>query len=228
MAILFIHGLFPAICDPPADWLCPDLPGYGVKTAAAIGLPEAAEFLSGLITEPVHLVGHSIGGAIAMLLATNYPECVASVVNVEGNFTLNDAFWSSRLAAMTAAQAEQEMDRLRADPTGWLTNAGVPISPATLAIAERSLATPAKTIHAMARSVVDITSKPAYLEHVRAVIDRGIPLHLIAGEHSRDAWDVPKFILTRAHSCLTQPEAGHMLMWNDQQAFVELVEFAIQ
>ena len=228
MAILFIHGLFPAIYDPPAGWLCPHLPGYGGEPTTATGLPEAVEFLRGLITGPVHLVGHSIGGTIAVLLAARYPECVASIVSVEGNFTLKDAFWSSHLAAMTPAGADAEIARLRADPAGWLIGAGVPVNAATLAIAERSLATPAKTIQAMARSVVDITSKPAYLEQVRTVIDHGIPLHLIAGEHSRAGWDVPESIMGRAHSCLTQPDAGHMLMWNDQRAFIELVEFAIQ
>ena len=130
--------------------------------------------------QPMHIVGHSIGGAIAVLLASLYPECVASVSNVEGNFTLNDAFWSAGLARMTDDEAAAELSRLREDPAGWLTQSHVEVTPSTLAIAKRSLATPAHTIHSMARSVVDITSRPAYLQQARGVLDRGIPFHLIA------------------------------------------------
>ncbi|WP_428942794.1 alpha/beta fold hydrolase [Xanthomonas oryzae] len=44
----------------------------------------------------VHLVGHSVGGAVSALVCSLYPELVASFTSVEGNFTLKDAFWSRR------------------------------------------------------------------------------------------------------------------------------------
>jgi pimeloyl-ACP methyl ester carboxylesterase len=40
----------------------------------------------------VSLVGHSVGGVVAYAFAHRYPECVKSLVSVEGNFTLKDAF----------------------------------------------------------------------------------------------------------------------------------------
>jgi len=79
MAIVFIHGLFAAIGVSPSRWICPDLPGYGDNPDGEATLPNAVEFIRGLITERVHVVGHSIGGAIAVLLAARYPECVASL-----------------------------------------------------------------------------------------------------------------------------------------------------
>lgn len=227
MPILFIHGLFPAMCDPPADWICPDLPGYGANFAESPTLSTAVEYLHELITEPVHLVGHSIGGAIAVLLAAKYPECAASLISVEGNFTLKDAFWSARLAEMTAAEAFIEVTMQRTDPSQWLVNAGVPVTPKSLAVAKRSLAVDSSTIHSMAQSVVEITSQPAYLDQVRRVLESRIPFHLIAGEHSRAAWDVPDFVLDRAASFQIQPNAGHMMMMNDRHAFVELVTATI-
>ncbi|WP_227744214.1 alpha/beta fold hydrolase [Yersinia kristensenii] len=45
-------------------------------------------------TEPVHVIGHSVGGAVAVLFARRYPEMTRSLTSVEGNFTLSDAFWS--------------------------------------------------------------------------------------------------------------------------------------
>jgi lipase len=228
MPIVFIHGLFPAIYDPPPGWICPELPGYGDNRKEFPTLPDAVEFIHGLITEPAHIVGHSIGGAIAVLLAAQHPGCVKSLINVEGNFTLKDAFWSSALARMTEPEAETELAHLRADPAGWLINAGVPVTPDTLATATRSLATSTRTVQSMARSVVEITSQPRYLNDVRTILDRGkIPFHLIAGEHSRSGWDVPEFVLTRAASFQIQPDAGHMNMMNDQRLFAELVENCI-
>lgn len=47
---------------------------------------------------PVDGVGHSVGGAIAMLCAHTYPDHVRRIVNVEGNFTLADAFWFYEIA----------------------------------------------------------------------------------------------------------------------------------
>jgi lipase len=227
MAIVFVHGLFPAIYDPPEGWLCPDLPGYGSRSNEMATLPAAVEFIRSLCPEPTHIVGHSIGGAIAILLAAKYPECVASVINVEGNFTLVDAFWSLRISKMSSVEADLEVARLRADPAAWLAGAMVRPTPASVAIAERSLWTPARTIQSMARSVIDITSRPDYLEQVGQVLDSGIPVHLVAGEHSRTGWDVPDFVLARAASFRIQPDAGHMLMWNDRRAFVDLVEAAL-
>jgi lipase len=42
----------------------------------------------------VQLIGHSVGGVVAAGYAHRFPKRVASFVNVEGNFTLADAFWS--------------------------------------------------------------------------------------------------------------------------------------
>ena len=46
----------------------------------------------------VHIVGHSVGGAIASLVALHHQELLASLTTVEGNFTLKDAFWSEELS----------------------------------------------------------------------------------------------------------------------------------
>ncbi|MGI9463041.1 MAG: alpha/beta fold hydrolase [Aestuariivirgaceae bacterium] len=68
----------------------PDLAGYGGSDAWPGG-PEAsltneAEFVFGLIEaweEPVHLVGHSFGGAVALQIALSHPEWVRSLTLIE-------------------------------------------------------------------------------------------------------------------------------------------------
>jgi hypothetical protein len=42
---------------------------------------------------------------------------------VEGNFSLDDAFWSATLARMPAAEACAMLDGFRADPAAWLARA---------------------------------------------------------------------------------------------------------
>ncbi|HSX65738.1 MAG TPA: alpha/beta fold hydrolase, partial [Pseudoxanthomonas sp.] len=137
--IVLIHGLIGDLriiaessAFGRAPVLAPNLLGYGANreaaaasaSASAISLPAQVEWLEGEIAacfgeRPVHLVGHSVGGAIAMLFAHRYPQRVAELVSIEGNFTLADAFWSASLAAMPTSEAELLLEAMRADPAAW-------------------------------------------------------------------------------------------------------------
>jgi len=204
--IVFIHGLFPVPFTPdaprllaPNPVLAPDLPGYGEEAgrdSGEISLDRAADEIYARMRaaghDRAHLVGHSVGGAVAVVLADRYQEAVASVVSVEGNFTLQDAFWSQSLARMDSTEAEAMLTGYRADPRAWLAGSGIDATPEQEAIAARILvAQPASTLQAMARSVVRVTGDAAYLRAAAAILDRSIPFHLVAGERSRAAWDVP-------------------------------------
>lgn len=70
-----------------ADWLdvpmirCLTLPGTGaVRTDAAPTLASLADHVAGQLTEPVHLVGCSLGGMVAMHVALRHPELVLSLL----------------------------------------------------------------------------------------------------------------------------------------------------
>lgn len=236
--VVFIHGLFQMLRDLPAAGclapvpvLIPDLPGYGerqnvppdevsVESAAACVREEmrAAGF------EKAHIVGHSVGGAVAVLLAHRYPEVVASLIDVEGNFTLKDAFWSGQMARMSVPEVQAVLDGYRADVDGWLRRGGIEPTAARAAIARRGFdAQPAGTIRAMARSVVEVTAEPAYLDYVREILDRGTTLQLLAGERSRAGWDVPAFVESRAAGMSIQPGVGHMMMLEDAPGFLRII-----
>jgi pimeloyl-ACP methyl ester carboxylesterase len=45
----------------------------------------------------IHLVGHSMGGAISLLLIEKAPERIASFINLEGNLIGEDCFFSRRV-----------------------------------------------------------------------------------------------------------------------------------
>lgn len=236
--IIFIHGLFQGPFRPgvsqflsPNPVSIPDLPGYGTNQHVpleAISVGAAADFIYAHIHDlgydQAHLVGHSVGGAVAVVVASRYPESVASLVDVEGNFTLKDAFWSQQLAKMDRGQAEAVLESYRADPRAWLAGSDINATEEQVELAAHSLAAqPVSTLQVMADSVVQVTSEVSYLQSIATILDRSIPFHLVAGSRSRDGWDVPAWVLQQATSVTIQPGAGHMMMLEDQQSFLSII-----
>jgi pimeloyl-[acyl-carrier protein] methyl ester esterase len=59
----------------------PDLPGYGVMPAIAPYSAETlADAVAATLAEPVHLIGWSLGGMVALALAARHPDQVAKLV----------------------------------------------------------------------------------------------------------------------------------------------------
>ncbi|WP_414448234.1 alpha/beta fold hydrolase [Burkholderia sp. 22PA0099] len=217
---IFIHGFIGTLAidgyAPPHA--TPSLLGYGEHRdvpAARITLPEQVAHLRAFVDaqaamERVDLVGHSVGGAIAMLFAHAHPERVRRIVNIEGNFTLDDAFWSASVGRMTAHEADAMLAGFRADPARWLGGAVADVTPSMARIAARWLDhQPASTLRAMGRSVVDTTGNAAYLDAVGAVFERH-RVCLVAGERSRDGWHVPDWALARCAGFEVVPNSGHL------------------
>lgn len=218
LPVIFVHGLIGSFADPrtlqrlgQTSTLCPDLLGYGADAHAdpsGITIDSQVGYVRAAVerTLPgsrVHLVGHSVGGVVAATYAHRFPEQVATFVSVEGNFTLADAFWSAQLAAKTPAEVDEA---LRAKPE----------------IAHALNYQPASTVQAMARAVVDYTGDPGYEKVLREVFAR-TPVHLVAGEHSRQEWDVPGWALAAAASYNELPDVGHMVMDQAPEAFGTLL-----
>ncbi|MEL7182736.1 MAG: alpha/beta hydrolase [Pseudomonadota bacterium] len=76
-----------ARCLPDWSWITPDLPGFGAAPdpgptadlmAHALAVAEAA-----LPAEPVHLIGHSYGGCVALAVWAAHPARLRSVTLVE-------------------------------------------------------------------------------------------------------------------------------------------------
>jgi pimeloyl-ACP methyl ester carboxylesterase len=123
--IVWIHGLgewsvsFDAIARHPRlaqfSHVLPDLPGYGRSpwppavgalqlVASARGSVHAlADHLTAWLrgAPPVILVGHSMGGVIATIVAEQVP--VRAVVNIDGNLTIGDCSFSAEAAKHSLA-----------------------------------------------------------------------------------------------------------------------------
>jgi len=233
--VVLVHGLFGAFGD---EWtwsrlaahriVVPDLLGYGenTETSTPVTLEAQVEHLRELLgDEPVHVVGHSVGAVIATLYAYRYAEDVLGLVNVEGNFTLADAFWSAELARKPAAEAKALLESYRADPGAWF---GGTTDPNQLASARSMLAfQPANTLQATAASVVAITSSPTWEPLVREVLAR-TRVHLVAGQLSRRGWNVPAWALNAAASYTELPGVGHAMMFERPEEFGDAIAALIR
>jgi pimeloyl-ACP methyl ester carboxylesterase len=97
----------------------PDLLGYASpgswRAGATVSLDDEAERLSGLLLaadQPVHLLGHSYGGAVALQLALRWPDRVASLTLYEPvRFALlADTAGASGNEAAQAAEARYQIN----------------------------------------------------------------------------------------------------------------------
>jgi lipase len=238
LPVVFVHGLIGPLADArtlsplgPAAVVCPDLLGYGAEAEAdpdRITIDAQLEYVRAAMDRAapdtrVHLVGHSVGAVIAMMFAHRLPDRVASVINVEGNFTLADAFWSAQLARKTPNEVSDLLAADRADPARWLRDGDVEPTDERIQSATEALDyQPASTIQAMARAVVEFTGDPGYEPLLRAVFQH-TPVHLVAGARSRPGWNVPEWALTAAASDTEIPQTGHMVMLEAPQAFGKIL-----
>jgi pimeloyl-ACP methyl ester carboxylesterase len=236
--ILLIHGLFGSLSAPwitgpfgKARVLTPDLLGYG---AFRDGAPEAwtledqadhvCRWLRKRVSEPVHVVGHSVGGAVGVMFALRHREMTRSLTSVEGNFTLRDAFWSMKIANLALTSIDAEIAAFRADIAAWVGRSGVLPTPEVLHTAAEWLDNqPSSTLRAQARAVVEATRHETYLDRVRTLAASGLPLHLLAGSRSRSAWDVPQWLSHLVTTDIVVPDAGHLMMLERPAEFARLV-----
>jgi len=133
-SILFIHGLGCSKDSFKDVWNFSEFEKYTIVTFDLLGfgdsskskefsytMEEHAEICALLIEklklDEVHVVGHSMGGAIALLLIEKYPSNILSFVNLEGNLIGEDCTFS-RTAISSSLEDFEE--RFFTDFTSWI------------------------------------------------------------------------------------------------------------
>ncbi len=130
--VLWIHGLgesglcFESFVGHPHlnRWphIVPDLHGYGLSLEpdSPFSIVETVDHLARWIQatqkRPLHVVGHSLGGVFALLLAERYPELICSLIDIDGNKSLDDCAYSGHMtSAADKAEAKQVFATLLQD-----------------------------------------------------------------------------------------------------------------
>jgi len=112
-SLLFFHGIlgtsadWEAVVDHLPEFGCfgVDLPGHGTT-------PFTEDFFGELpcFGEPVHLIGYSMGGRLAMQYAACFPEKVASLTVISAHFGLRDPQEKEERLAVDRAWAQQFLE----------------------------------------------------------------------------------------------------------------------
>jgi pimeloyl-ACP methyl ester carboxylesterase len=236
--LVLVHGLFghlniPELHDAFAQIkvTAPDLIGYGdyysANTSNLSLVDQANHVIAHIEREhdtPVHLLGHSVGGAVSALVVMARPDIVASYISVEGNFTIKDAFWSGQIAGKTEAEVAEIIEGYRADPNAWMGGAVVKQTDLTSRVAKEWLINqPASTIKAQARAVVAETGKESYLHNLRQIMESDVSVHLIAGSRSAAGWDTPDWANQMCNTRTNIPHTGHLMMIEAPKKFASAV-----
>lgn len=112
--IVFLHGFgstkedyIDIVCRPEFNnrpFLAYDAPGCGetvCQDLAKISIPFLVETALAMLERAginkFHLVGHSMGGLTALMLAHAFPERVLSFIDIEGNIAPEDCFLSRQI-----------------------------------------------------------------------------------------------------------------------------------
>lgn len=106
--LVWVHGLGessvsfePVVAAMPGfQHTLVDLPGYGRSPwpRAAMSLDEVADNLVGWLPEDASVIGHSMGGVLATLVAER--TAVRGIVNIDGNISIGDCVFSAKAAAI--------------------------------------------------------------------------------------------------------------------------------
>ena len=122
--IVFLHG-FGSTKEDYADiirqaslsdypFLAYDAPGCGEtycseleKISISFLVKTAIAVLDHVNIEQFHLVGHSMGGLTALMLAHHNPDRVLSFTNIEGNIAPEDCFLSKQIIEYPASNANE-------------------------------------------------------------------------------------------------------------------------
>jgi pimeloyl-ACP methyl ester carboxylesterase len=192
-------------------------------------LEDHASTLSGLLdylgSTHYVLVGHSMGGAVAIELASKRPDLVVQLILAEANLEAGGGTWSKNIADQTESEFRrlgyQEMIENRRDAAMKRD------SIAAIALGVWQVASPL----ALYRSAVSLVkgTQPIMWEQL---IQLSIPRTFIFGSRSLDEYEEDKDLYKRleAHGIQVDivQDAGHGMMADNPIGFAETIDKAIK
>jgi pimeloyl-ACP methyl ester carboxylesterase len=223
--VLFLHG-FGSTKEDYADFahipklaaggfIAFDAPGFGRSMSSDLSrvsiefLVDVADaVLKRLAIEEFHVVGHSMGGLTALMLAQRAPDRVLSFVNIEGNLTLEDCFLSRQI-----------FDNPTDDPAVFLeefvarTHPGLEFSSALYASNVRSKVRPG-VVRSVFESMVDLSENGDLLARFTAL---ALPRLFMYGAQNAGLSYIP-LLREQGVEVAEIPFSGHWPMYSNPVA----------
>lgn len=233
--VLFLHGLGCVKENFVPVWnagdfdgltlLAPDLPGHGASHGGqpsdwtVQGMAGCVADLLGeqaLQNRPVHLVVHSMGGAVGLLLAQNPEIRIASFTNVEGNLIASDCGLLSRRTAdmeldvfvggkfeKLKANALRSEDPIVRQWAGWMDTCD------------------AEGLHTCARSVVEWSDSGRLLE---MFLKLNVPRAYVYGDASANPDVLARLGTVQTHEIA---DCGHFVMSEQPAELARVIGHAV-
>jgi pimeloyl-ACP methyl ester carboxylesterase len=230
-ARLFVHGLG---CAGTSDWphvvalpplagrrsIVPDLLGFGFSDRPrgfGYSMEEHADTLASLLDHldmrAMPMIGHSMGGSIAILLAARRPDLVASLVVAEPNLDPGPGFVSGRIVASDAETYERSGHAGLADVFEQAARLGDDAAASYVGSFRRA---DARALHASAASLIAPRS-PTYRALLRSL---PVPRGYIHGARSQE---VVEGLAESGVAIRCVAAAGHGLMDDNPLGFAEAI-----
>ncbi|WP_211233238.1 alpha/beta fold hydrolase [Solirubrobacter soli] len=194
-----------------------DLPGFGESPPAGDGfmLEEVADVIAAALAEPLDLVGHSLGGAVAIVLAERHPDLVRRLVLVAPAGLRSipaPAAWVAAVAAAGAIPLRRRAAPLADTPWGRrLLLATGTKDPVSLPPAEVRAMLKASAGATRTREALESVARAQLTERLGAL---AMPVGAIWGAHDRivpmPPLDLPVQVIEGA---------GHIPMMERPEAF---------
>ncbi|PID58106.1 hypothetical protein CSB45_05310 [candidate division KSB3 bacterium] len=243
--LVLIHGLgcslqywdclFNAAALSHSRILAIDLPGFGFSEKPEhydYQLPSQSrlifDILQRLQIRTFDLVGHSMGGTIAILMALQKPQRVRRLVTIEPNLLATHAQLSRRIAQYTedAFIDAYEEFRLSVINTvkGWFVKLRQQHVNDYISHLSR---TTAISMYRSARSLLQETSEPGLAGALKHI---ALPRSLILGEESVQmrSSTIPEELRDSSVDTIVVPGVGHMMMVDNPDLFTHTVAQALQ
>lgn len=193
-----------------------DAPGFGdsrVSNFNALSIPFLVKTAELVLQEHrvdrFDLIGHSMGGLTALLLANSAPERVLHFINIEGNVAPEDCFLSRQILDYPELDAHAFMQRF-IDRVSASRYYGSALYASTLAFKVR-----AESVYPIFSSMVDLSDNGGLLDHFLAL---PMPRCLMYGEQNASLSYLPEIRKNQGVELVEIPKSGHFPMYSNPVA----------
>lgn len=204
-----------ATMDFPGFGESPPIPGFSYTMEDLVELTD--RWVDAMDADRIHLVGHSMGGVVALGLAERLGRRLGSLINLEGNLGEGDCFFSRRIAAVPLDAFERHGLALFRAMLRTLVNRDP--SPGMRGYMRDLERADPRALH---RSATALVRESEQGELRRRFVGLPAPKIYVSGERSLDM-EKKGFLEGQGIPCPVVPESGHFMMDDRPDRFWPMV-----